>query len=91
MLENQLPSCENALIDPETTMTVNYSCFEPHTVYTNGGDATKNITITIADHCGGKTLVSVIRPNGDDLFDKELSSPGQVALTVPRSRGPCVL
>lgn len=65
-------------------MSIDYSCLEPHTVYTNGGSATKDITLTISDHCGGKTKIYVVKPNGDHLFDKELSSPGQVALSVPK-------
>jgi hypothetical protein len=61
---------------------MDYTCFEPHTIYVNGGNQTKDITVSIVDKCGGKTSIYVIDPNGTHVFDKELSSPGQVTLSV---------
>ncbi|MET4072473.1 hypothetical protein ABID58_007302 [Bradyrhizobium sp. S3.2.6] len=61
---------------------MDYPCNDPHVIYTNGGDETKNITVTLVDHCGGTTIISVLTPDSTPVFEKELSSAGDVALTV---------
>jgi hypothetical protein len=59
-----------------------YVCNKPHTIYTNGGNKTKDITVEVDDHCGGKTTISVLNSEGTPIFTKTLSSPGDVALTI---------
>ena len=66
-------------------MGIDYTCFEPHVVYTNGGKPTKEVVVTIKNDCGGTVQVYVVEPSGDHLTDKEIGPPGgKVALTVPK-------
>ncbi len=61
---------------------MDYACFQPHTIYVNGGKKAKDITVSIVDKCGGKTSIYVVNPSGTHVFEKELSSPGKVLLSV---------